>query len=470
MKALKVLVIVVIILDLCYSGLQHLAQPMDGDIARIVVPNPYFEQVLSDPFGWTSIRTGQRYGATNRYTVHQTMYTYFRSIPIWLQHFTPPIESLYYAAAIFKLLMQILLLLLIVKFASIHLEIKYFWIGLLLMFPLFQQGDFNSYIGFIPNSISYAFAYTFPMVLLLLTLWPLYESSFNYSSTKYEIRPWIRAVLMVMTVVLAFSGPLIGPVVILITGLYFLRNYLTRKEKSWTAFLSKNRIPFKLIFLVFFSTVCLYSFYVGLFNMENSTLPLGERYTNLFKGLMNQLTQKLAYGVLLIGLGINFFLLNKVNKDADTIPFIELSKWLALFIALYLLLLPLGGYRDYRALIVRSDTMLPVNIILVFLFVRSSLLLLNGSGLNKRVFYQTFLIAIALFFTIADGSDLNKNACEKEHLEIISKSQKTQVELNANCSILEWSVISDPSKSVDNGKLLKLLKITSEEKTYFTLQ
>ena len=55
-------------------------------------------------------------------------------------------------------------------------------------------------------------------------------------------------------------------------------------------------------------------------------------------------------------LNIFFILRKKQNENGKKL--ISRVKWIALFALIYILILPLGGYREYRPNIIRGDTLL----------------------------------------------------------------------------------------------------------------
>ena len=101
---LYLILVVMLTVDLGYSFLQHYSEVIDGDVARITLS---YKEVLSDPFGMKVILEGKHYPNPNRYFAHLVQSEYFKKVPLTLQAFFDPIESIYISCAILKLLIQI---------------------------------------------------------------------------------------------------------------------------------------------------------------------------------------------------------------------------------------------------------------------------------------------------------------------------------------------------------------------------
>lgn len=70
-------------------------------------------------------------------------------------------------------------------------------------------------------------------------------------------------------------------------------------------------------------------------------------------------------------------------------------------------------------------------------------------------------------FQNADTSGFESNDCQQKALNEISKSNKSIVELNEDCTILAWDKIYDPRESELNSRLLHYWGITNDRKLYF---
>ena len=109
-RGLSWLLALLVLLDLLYSATQHYRQPLDGDVAAIVLPVPAYAPVLHDPFGLRLLRTGQSHAGSNRFFAHATQLAFLRAVPGWLQSVVSPISSVYLACALLKTAVQALLL------------------------------------------------------------------------------------------------------------------------------------------------------------------------------------------------------------------------------------------------------------------------------------------------------------------------------------------------------------------------
>lgn len=216
----------------------------------------------------------------------------------------------------------------------------------------------------------------------------------------------------------------------------------------------------------------IYSLYLGSYNeisIQSKELSLTELYSRLFKGISYQFINRYGFYLIFIVLIINLSLLLK-NKS---IPHIKKTlyyfKWIALFSVIYLLLLPLGGYRSYRPYILRYDTVLPITLGLFFLYGFSSWIIIKHVPLKiiKKGMYIIMLLLIAGYFTIVDKLELSNNQCEKQALEQLSTSTSSSVELDYPCKVLSWEVISNKNDSKLNSELLTIWRITDKETLYY---
>lgn len=108
---------------------------------------------------------------------------------------------------------------------------------------------------------------------------------------------------------------------------------------------------------------------------------------------------------------------------------------------------------------------MPITICLFYFYGLSSFFLIKNIK-NNRILYFTFIVTFSLFFTNADKSELNENDCEREALISIVNSHKSRVELDNNCKVMSWEVITDYKQSELNATLLYLLKVTSKKQLY----
>ncbi len=172
------LLVLFVALDLAYTGWENYQMPLDGDLARIVLPAPAARPVLSDPFGWAALTRHEVYLAPNRFFAHIAMVGYFKSVPFGLQRLLSPISSVYAAGALFSALVQALVLYVLGMYASGSARPgRRFWLVVALLVPLFQAASNHNQMGIIDNAVTYTFFYAFPLALLLLFYWPFYQAA-----------------------------------------------------------------------------------------------------------------------------------------------------------------------------------------------------------------------------------------------------------------------------------------------------
>jgi hypothetical protein len=172
----------------------------------------------------------------------------------------------------------------------------------------------------------------------------------------------------------------------------------SRMKHFLNAFLKRFRnIPTNLSGYFFTAIVwCLVSIYIGTFNIENNNeFSLSQRYNLLPMGLAQLFLVDPGLLLLLVMNGLNLILLRSTNPGTSQQNIIKQAWFILFFMLIYLLALPLGGYRSYRPFILRYDTFLPITLMLVFLFARSSLYLITCLKERKWKMYMGSLI---LFF------------------------------------------------------------------------
>lgn len=462
------------LLDLGYSSYQHYHSKLEGDIASIVVPKTEYLHVLADPFGKAAIIEGKRYAGANRFFAHYSMKLYFTEAPVFFSRFLGQVDALYWTTATFKTFVQLLLLFLLALYAHALLRLQFGSLLLLLaiLTPFFQSMGYAHVLGIINPSITYVFFYSWPMALLLLFYYPFFRSWMRGEAPKIHLVGKIG--LAGLLIYLPFCSPISGPVILLISLLYaisilrqFWRDRPTQREgiKNW---LTEHLHPITLIFFAAISGVALYAVYLGQFNSENSisTLPLGQRYFRLLQGLGSMLTLKLGYPVLLGALVSSWLLLPK-QAGAGAAAIRKLFTWALLFFVLYLLLLPLGGYRSYRPYIVRTDTMLPVICGLLVLYGTVAFYLLRSLSALRLKAYGLLLLVVAIIFTAADGTNFNQNAKEREGLQTLMKSQDKVVALPKDQLVLSWDPLEKPEESRWNAILLAQWGLTDTVRLYY---
>ena len=475
-RVLFYLLVLFIVLDAGFSFVQHLHKPHDGDMAAIIVPSEWYQQVLDDPYGITAATRGVKYAGTNRGIAHWSLSAYFKTVPQLLQHFVSPVRSTYLASALAKIVVQLALVWLLSVYitATGYLKRHDGLLAAALLVPLFQTAGYYDYMGVIDRSIGYTFFYPLPFVFLLLFFLPFYRAFINHRKPDLNIVQ--KVLLLLAAFLLPFQGPLVPAVVLLVCPAVLLwcwwRGYRAHAGKAllhraWSAF---RDVPHAVLF--FFSLLTLlslYSMYIGRFNAENDAnmISLAERYARLPKGLFVQLTSKLGYPMLIVMLLLNAWLLERHGREGHRL--LRLLKWMSIFGAVYLLLLPLGGYRNYRPLIIRRDTFLPVTFCMFYFFGLSTLYVLRHVHLRQRGLYIAAVVLMLAVFTVADRTVADEAySCEKDALRKIAAATGPEVKLDNECSILAWETIRDPGSSEVNARLLQIWGVTTEKRLYYT--
>jgi len=471
------LLLIPLLLDLGYSYVQHINVPHDGDMVALILPRYWNGIVLENPLALKVLLHGERYSNPNRYFAHQALYTYMRNTPLLLQKFVDAIYSVYMASAIAKTFFQALLIVMLSYYISDRSSAysKYFVVAAIIVTPFFQTAGYNGQMGIIDRSITYTFFYSFPLGILLVYFVPVYKQVFSEKKEKISII-W-HIIMPVIALVLALNGPLIPAVAGLMsvgTILYLIRHHLPLKY--YLNISIKNRI--KLAYeeipkgvlwqLTLFLFLCAYSLYIGTFNVENvNEFSLKELYKKLILGLWYELGQYAGFPILVISVIINLIIINRVPQNNQTRRIITAAKWLLILSVIYIVLLPFGGYRTYRPYILRRDTVMPVTLCLMYLLGVSSLYIIYYKKYTYKTYYISYIFFIIAFYSINDVSDLKENNCEVEAQRIIAKSPEKIIHLEQNCSVMDWSTITDYNKSEEQSKMMKFWNITKEEKLYY---
>ncbi|MCF8243781.1 MAG: hypothetical protein K9J37_02305 [Saprospiraceae bacterium] len=471
-----ILLLSFLLLDTGYSYMQHLHIPLDGDMAAIVLPAENYQKVLQDPFG-LSVLQGDRHSAPNRFFVHWPMSAYFLHVPVWLQQFTSPVDSIYLACALAKVAIQLLLIALLAAFATASSKFRWqdWLLAAAVATPFFQTGGYNLQMGLVENSITYSFFYPLPLAMLGCFLYPFYRSEVRAEPLRLPI--WQHILLLCLAVALPLSGPLVAAVVLLACPLVLVKiGYQIFAEQPDQPIFRRaaqtlRKLPKPLFFyFLLIGLVSLWSMYVGSFNIENPALatPLIDRYPALLKGIGSIFTQKLGLPLLAAAIVANLFLVSKYAPSDIRQKLFHIGKWLAVFILAYLLLLPLGGYRIYRPLIIRHDTVMPVTLCLVFFYGLTTFHLLRKIEWKWRRWYATGAVVFAAMFTAADLPEFGRSDCERAALHRISLSTEKVVKLDSDCPVMAWDKITDPHSAEINAKLLKLWGVTDDLRLYFS--
>lgn len=462
-----------LLLDAGYSFIQHYNQPLDGDLSAIVLPSEGYSHVLEDPFGFRLHGSGRTYAAPNRYFAHITMGAWFKSVPFIIQQFTDPVNSIYIASGMAKTLIQLSLILALAAYISGVSAIgrKNYLVSAALVTPLFQVSGYYGQMGIIDNAVTYAFFYALPLFFLLLFFLPFYYLTIGKIGRIKSI--WL-VLLGPLMVYLTFNGPLVPGIVMIACPLwlFFLwwKNFRSSDIRSLTAksMAAIRMIPAPFLYFIVFCVFSLYSLYLGTFNNENThaSVSLLERFALIPAGLKELLTQKPGLPLLLAMTIFNLVLVWR-RKELKAKQIMNISRWILFFSLLYILLLPFGGYREYRPTILRNDTFLPVTLGLIITFGISTVYLLSNNDRFHRKIYGGAILLFSLFFTIADEPIMGRNDCEKRALNTISGSKEQVVALQSDCFVMSWNLYPEPAESEINARMLHTWNVTEEVRLYY---
>lgn len=479
MRKTKLLILFLTLFLLCdftYSFLEYYYIPLDGDISAGVVPSSFVQQVLDDPFAFHLLSTGEKHVNPNRFFAHFFFKEYMQKVPILLQNLTDPITSVYLSCALLKFMIHFFVIFILASLISgtkICFD-KKFLISAALIVPLIQANGYWGHMGINDRSITYTFFYALPIVLLMLYMMTLYEIIYWNEVPKINILKSL--IILAFAVILPLSGPLI-PGLILIVSLLTVIHYLQSGDRTEDLFSfnhlnsSFQKIPLPVfLLLVPACLVSLYSLFLGRFdlNYNSDTIPIADRYMKLPLGIYYQVSQSLGVPLLLIIIGVNYFLIKKQFNYAEGHIINGSLKWIGIFSAVYLLLLPLGGYRPYRPNILRYDTFIPITIALLYFYGRSSFFLLQNLKSKIHTFYLIVLLVFFAIYMNSDHLETGDYQCERKAMEFLANSPNAITILPTDCNIMAWrDKFENPERSELNAQLLQFWGITREKKLYY---
>ncbi|NML66486.1 hypothetical protein HHL22_14855 [Hymenobacter sp. RP-2-7] len=463
-----------VLLDLAATFVQYNRMVLDGDLVAIVHPSVSYAPVLHDPFGLAVLTKDSVYAAPNRFFAHLSMVGYWRAVPGWLQRAgLAPIDSVYAAQALFCTLLQALLLYVLAVYivGAGGLGNWRLWLAMALLAPFFQAQGYSSEMAIVPRAVTYAFFYPLPLLLLLVVARPFYRWA---QGAQWHLGPLGVVGCLGLMVWLAFNGPLVpGVVAVLLLGggMHWARS--AGPPAGWASRL--RQLPWvPLVLLLLFGLLCAYSLYIGRNNSE-SLLPKHNvfgRYLRLPYGVFRQLTGKLGVPLLVLAcLGNGYLLRRQVPATAESQRIRQVLRVLGWFALVYILLLPLGGYRTYRAYSLRFDTILPITLGLLFFYGLSALYLLRHLAGRARASYAVGLVVIACIYAnadrklrVADGND-----CERAALLALGQApaELPAVHLAQDCNVLSWDPITNPANSTDQAAMLQYWNITWGPRPYY---
>ena len=467
--------IILVLTDVYYSFIQHYNAQLDGDIPESMLPLSYIEPVFADPFGLKMIIDNTPHAAPNRFFSHWLENRWFNTIPFVLQLVSDPIHSIYISQAIYKTLIQILLIyvLMIITFGSFNPFYRWeHWLVMLFYCSLFQScGEVRS-MGIIDPAVTYTFFYAMPLLFLLLYLLPfIFEEFHNKKMFHNKIISIAWSVIFVL--LSNFSGPVnTGAALVFIVIIFFkyFCSYYKASNKKLNIKVFFEQIP-KIFwyYLLPLGLIAIYSLYLGKYNtMWQEQIPLKERFSLLPKGIFEMFIDNLGFSILTLGSIINTILLLTV-KNEESKKTIIMFGWILFFTFIYVILLPFGGYRYYRPYIIRYDTIISITYAFIFYEVYSSVILFRNTTNNrkfKRIYIGYIIIFVGYFFFIDDPATWRNNA-EKEMMYKIARSKENTVLLDKKTSIIGWEAVDQIWKSENAAKCMKRWNITKDEKLFY---
>ena len=478
MKKDKLLVLFLILFllgDLTYSFVEYYFTPIDGDLTSGVAFNEHIQKIFDDPFGLKMLLTGDKHINPNRFFSHIFQKEYMQTVPLCLQNIADPITSVYLSCALLKMFVHLLFLFILGGLISGTYNIlkKPFLIVTALLVPFVQVNGYWGHMGINDHATTYVFFFALPIVLLLAYLTSAYR--ITYLRVKSKPRFSVFFLSLIAAIVLPLSGPLIPGVVLvvcIVVFVYYFQN-LSQKEDP-LCFGKMVKVFFKIpssiyVFLIPIAVVSMYSLFLGRFdsNFQELKISVSERYLKLPLGIYYQITQSLGVPLLLIIIAINVFLITRFVGTIDGKKIVGALRWIGLFALIYLLLLPLGGYRPYRPNILRYDTFIPITIALIYFYGNSTYFLVNNlSGRNLK-YYGSFLFTLFAIYMNSDRIETEKYQFERQCIENLVKSPNEVTKLPATFNVMSWYPLTDPKQSECNAIMLKFWNITKEKKLYY---
>jgi len=482
----KFILIAFLLFDLSNSFKQYSVTELDGDIAESVLPYSGVQKIFDDPIGIKTIINNDVHMGTNRFFSHYFLHKTMGKLPLFLQKFYEPIESVYLSCGIVKLLTHIILLFLLTCIVSGKCKIfsLKFLIAAVFLTSFFHANGriLSKESRIIDTTITYTFFYAIPMIFVLLYYIPLF---FEFLHNKKIKMNWILSVVWAIFALIAcFSSPLNAPIILIANFILFVYIF----TKYWKINASQsfgNRclhtlkaIPQKIyLFIVPIGFVALYSLFLGTYNnaFASMQLPLKELYAILPQGVWNSFFASISYSIIIVLLVVNYLIIKSKHKNTEQAKKIfSLYQFLIVFAIVYVLFVPFGGFRSYRPLILRFDTILPITIFSIitiasgFLFILK-MFLSENKILYPKILYPLLFGGVVIFFTLRDNYEIH-NECEKNALYIIAQSQEAVVKIGSDCTVMSWGLLHNPQSSKPYAELLYLWNVTDRVKLYYNLQ
>ena len=454
--------VTLVLADLGYSFLQHAGAPFDGDMPENVLPAEHIAPVLSDPLGLGVVLRGETYPNPNRFFSHWSQYAYFNTAPTAFGHLAgAPLDAAFASAAFAKTCTQATLLAILAAWGvgGFRWRTLGYWATALLLTPLFQTNGYGSTMGIVDQAPTYVFFYGIPMVSLMVYLTP--ATLAWRGGRALHLPRGVRWCWPLLALPVCLSGPL-NPGIIAVTLMLFVirKAYFARRHSrgNWLSRTWGSVSSEEWVYYLPLGLLAGYSLWLGSANAYTVTqsIPLGERYALLPQGVFKTLTTHLGFGLLSAATALNLLLLQKSTSGPGFTTAVSMGRWLLAFGVLYLLLLPLGGYRPARPLIVRYDTIMPVTLCLFAFVGYTSYEVARGATARRLRWYLPLMALFGLAFANADRPSFDRNVGQRRLVsELQTAAPGDTLVLDDAATLMRWTPVREAAASTPSVTVLR---------------
>jgi hypothetical protein len=472
MKFLKVGLVLFLLFEVCFSFYRYQYLPMDGDMISLALG---YNEVKSDPFGLNVLLSNASYGGTNRFFAHWLSEKYIKNAPLVFNGFASPIDSVYLAWSFARIITHLFLIWILAVYITGK---RTLWdvdvlISAAIIAPLFQVEGYTHYMTIIGYNLSYTFFYATALCTVALFFLPFFNAAFQRRELRFSL-PMIMW-LIVLVIYNAFNGPLNAPVMLVICSFSIAAYFIIKVNESAEQNILKKLIvsvkntpPHLILIFSIAILVSLYSLFIGKNNSENLWEPMSlhNRYQRLWQGIYMYYTKKIGPPLLIIMILINWILI-RYHKQVQSQIILKAIPWFWGIVFLYILLLPLGGYRPYRPYILRTDTLVPVTLGLILFYGLTTFHIMRTLSFRYKFVYYIVIIACTGVYVNADTKTIKYNICEREALKKIADSKETFVFIDNNCSVVNWTKTNSYKDSRGATALLQHWGIIDKKKYFY---
>jgi len=471
----RVAVVLYILADLAFVFYLQYHNVIDGDLVEIVLPTALYERVLRSPLGIDVVLHGAKYAGSNGYLGYWFVNKYFHLVPAFFRQFTSPLNSLYMSCALATVLMKLLYTYVLAVMASGEYRpfSRKFLIAALILVPVIQTGSYRWIMGIVDPMLISMFAYSRCNFLILLFFMPFFLAVFHGKAIKFG--PVLYTCLLLLGIYNGYNGPLASPLVCMIYAMMlaamWLRNFRQNRDLKFLNRVTRSvfQIP-RPYFIIGIATLlsAVWCYLVGKGNAESyvQQLPLLARYGRLPKGLWNHFSSK-GLWLLSVLIIVNVGILLRRKDEANAKKTLNLLAWVLLFSVIYVLMLPLGGYRFYRPNIIRRDIFSPVLVAMVGVYGITTYYILRTISASYKKYYTGFLAMCLAHYALANTRDIPDNSCERAAIEHIVASKDKIVRLEEQCTIFNWFIVRDYRESAKITRVMKVWGMLKDDDKYF---